>query len=157
MVPDFSYLSDRTIRPSLEKNIRFAHDLTLPNFFFLLIARKRRAGEMSDLHRAIESLPLEVRGEVKKVVHNGMKTLILMMVFKSPVAIIAFGPAIVASLLVDGCRKQAAKAVKFSSALIQLEAENAPSAFVIPGSHTDTTPTQELTRPALLFPRQPLK
>ncbi|NOJ47824.1 hypothetical protein [Bradyrhizobium archetypum] len=125
----------RVIRRSLEMNIRFAHDLTLPNFLFLAIARKRRPGEMSDLHRAIENLPLEVRSEVKKIVHDGMKILILMMIFKSPVAIITIGPAIVASLLIDGCRKQAARAVKVSSALIQVEAENAPSAFVTGGAH----------------------
>lgn len=134
---DLSFKSQeyRTIRRSIEMNIRFAHDLTLPNFLVLLVARKDKLEEKSDLHRAIESLPPQHRSAVEAKVHRAMKSLILMMFMKSPVAMIVALPLVVASLLLHGCRVHAAKAIAFCSDLIQVEAENVPSALKVTMSY----------------------
>ncbi|WP_029582929.1 hypothetical protein [Bradyrhizobium sp. URHD0069] len=125
----------RAIRRSLEMNIRFAHDLTLPNFLVLLISRRGKLEEKSELHRAIENLPPAARTAVEARVRYAMKSLILMMLFKSPVAMIVALPLVGAIVLIHSCRVQASKAAAFCSELIQVEAENAPTAIKVHVAH----------------------
>lgn len=125
----------RTIRRSLELNIRFAHDLTLPNFLLLLFLRKDRLTEKSELHRAIENLPPEVRTEVERTVHDAMKTLVVMMFVKSPVAVILGLPLIAGVFLIESCRVHVSRMAAFSAELIQVEAENTPSAIRVSVNH----------------------
>ncbi|UPK04147.1 hypothetical protein [Bradyrhizobium sp. 170] len=126
---NFKSQAYRDIRRSLEMNIRFAHDLTLPNFLLLLILRKDNLTEKSTLRRAIEDLPPEIRAKVARKVFVAMKALIVMMIVKSPVAMIVGLPVYAATRLINSCRVHVSKAAAFCADLIQVEAENAPSAI----------------------------
>lgn len=130
----------RTIRRSLESSIRFAHDLTLPYFLLMLIARKDAIGEKSELLEAVERIQDdEVRKEVSKKVAEAKQTLVLMLGFKSPLVMLVFLPITLlcmgAIYFIDACRAHASTAIGSFGELIQVEAELAPSAVkMIKGS-----------------------
>jgi len=120
----------RTIRAMLEKSIRFAHELTLPSFFFywfMLIWRGHKF-KKSALLEAIDRIRDDrTREEVRSLVKEAFDTLILMMIFKSPVAMLSLTilaiPLVAASFFKNawaGARRLRDQ----SQELIQAEAEN---------------------------------
>ncbi len=76
----------RTIRHSLEKSIRFAHDLTLPRFLYELRVRGfLRKSDQSNLRSAIERIgDAKVREEVRDHVSHGLSALTAIMLVRSP-------------------------------------------------------------------------
>jgi hypothetical protein len=128
----------RTIRSLLEGLIRFAHELTLPSFLFFWIISMRTlsAEERPALQRAIDGIRDEnIKQEVRKLVDEAMKAVVLMMIVKSPVTLIALVPMAVVGGCVDlvrsGIRECARSIFRRSKIVIQFEAERV-------GSSTDT-------------------
>lgn len=104
---DFTSSEYRTIRSSLETIIRFAHELTLTRFAFL--------GGYMDAHRSKASVPelriaLEALGDddtakaVKRYVYEAQRAMIIMMVAKSPLALLAGAVVALVSFCVAGVR-----------------------------------------------------
>jgi hypothetical protein len=132
---EFSFKSReyKTIRSSLEACIRYAHDLTLPRFIFVALSRKGfdQLSEKSSLHEAVDALPEHVRDRVRQKVTVAMVALILMAVAKSPIATVVCVPVVLLAVFVDNCRKRVFVFSEEYGELIQLEAEQSPSAFKI--------------------------
>ena len=117
----------RDIRSSLESCIRFAHDLTMPNFLFLALFRKESFRTRSDLNAALDGLPPEIRAKVHEKVMEAMKALILMMAFKSPFTMIVCLPLTLLIVMIERCREYARRVASVCAQLIQVEAEQSPS------------------------------
>jgi hypothetical protein len=66
---------------------------------------------------------------------EAMRALLLMMVFKSPVARVIFIPFGLAIMFIERCREHFFFVAATAGELIQVEAERSPSAFKIPGAH----------------------
>src|SRR6266446_951054 len=121
-----------TIRSSLQASIRFAHELTLPRFLVMaavLLARGNRP-EDNDISRAIKQITDPItRTEVENLVRQAHRTLVMMMVVKSPVMmLVLFIPLLIAALIVLPCFREAARAMeRRAGGFIQLEADTAPS------------------------------
>ncbi len=78
----------RTIRRSLEKTIRFAHELTLPKFIYMIISHKLyENSKPSELTQAIARIEnVETRTEVEAHISEALRAVLLMMLLKSPLA-----------------------------------------------------------------------
>lgn len=118
----------RTIRASLEKMIRFAHDLTIYRFAWLsgAITATRKDDEASDLFLAIKSLPdPEVRDRVFRLVFEAHRAVLLMMLCKSPVLAV-FGLVVLVPIgTLRRLRDTRRKVFRNSAELVQVEAEHA--------------------------------
>ncbi|TCD14096.1 hypothetical protein [Oricola cellulosilytica] len=120
----------RTIRSSLEKGIRFAHELTLPRFLLFRwnLRRtnlKRSESALFDAIAMIENP--ETRRNVTRLVGEAQLALILMAMAKSPLTVVI---SIVGALLIkfrNGFKKWIREAVQPLAEMVQIEAEYAPS------------------------------
>ncbi|MDO3434621.1 hypothetical protein QWJ46_18260 [Rhizobium sp. CBN3] len=84
---DFRSQEYRVIRSSMEKLIRFAHDMTLLNFIYITwhLRRKRATTSESHLTTALESIKdLETKAKIRACVERAHFAMFLMMVAKSP-------------------------------------------------------------------------
>jgi hypothetical protein len=122
----------RVIRSSLQASIRYAHELTLPRFLVMaavLSARGNRP-EDNDLSRAITQIvDPTTRNQVEKLIKQAYRTLVIMMVAKSPVMILVLLPLllIIAVILLPPFRDAASSVERRAGGFIQLEADTAPS------------------------------
>jgi hypothetical protein len=127
----------RTIRVLLERNIRFAHELTLPSFLVFwgaLVLRNQRPRK-PELQLAIERLEdSETREYVRDLVMQAVDALIIMMVFKSPITLICFLPIAILSLCAHLGRGFLRSIRSRSREIVQFEAERV-------GSTTDALAT----------------
>jgi hypothetical protein len=118
----------RTIRTSMEQNIRYAHTLTAWRFFALFVhVLRARTDDVSERTRAIQSIKNEeVRKEVDMLSFRGSVVNVLMMVGKSPLIIILL---IIAFITFQICKLFGGAADHFTSLFrkagetIQIEAE----------------------------------
>jgi len=120
----------RTIRSSLESSIRFAHDLTWPLLIVMWLSRKPGSDEKSELLEAVNRIEdASTRGKVVRAVNDAQRALILMVIVKSPLAIVALplvAAGIAAIFFVEGCRRHAANLANLVGNIIQIEAEGFP-------------------------------
>jgi hypothetical protein len=127
----FSSREYTTIRSGLQASIRFAHDLTLPNFLVLGVVIWMRGGVDADgaqLERAVGQIhDPTTRAEVQQLVGDAYRALLLMMLGKSLWVLILFPVTIAALVFVAICRDWARAIVQFASRLIQVEAQGVPS------------------------------
>jgi hypothetical protein len=122
-----------TIRSSLQSQIRFAHELTLPRFF-VLRAAILATGELppkSDLARAVERIhDPGTRSEVHRLVTQAHPALFVMMCLKSPMMIILL-PAlliVLAALAIAHRARRTVKGLEHRAAIvIQAEADSLPT------------------------------
>ncbi|WP_338700789.1 hypothetical protein V5279_21525 [Bradyrhizobium sp. 26S5] len=120
----------RAIRASLESSIRFAHDLSWPLLLSYLVARRRMVGEKSDLLDAVNRISdPDTRRKVSKAVNDAQRALLVMVIAKSPLAVLAL-PLVVlilaAVFFIDRCRRHAVAWANFFANVIQVEAEGLP-------------------------------
>ncbi len=76
-------------RLQIERNIRFAHELTLPRFLLLswLLNKNKRESSVSTLMHSIHNIPdHETRTLVLKLMKSTSSTMLYMMFAKSPIA-----------------------------------------------------------------------
>jgi hypothetical protein len=119
----------RTIRSSLQANIRFAHELTLPRFFVLLVALGSRGdlSQPSNLSRALDEIAdPETRSEVRRLVQQATRAMLVMMIVKSPPALILLTLSGLVLALVRRAREAAVDMERRAGEVIQVEAETAP-------------------------------
>jgi hypothetical protein len=120
------------IRSSLQANIRFAHELTLPRFLLtaaVLLARGNRP-EDNDLSRAIKRIPDRItRDQVDTLVKQAYRTLIAMMFAKSPVMMLLLLPLLLIAVIITLPRfRDVARAVeRRAGGFVQIEADAVPS------------------------------
>jgi hypothetical protein len=121
-----------TVRSSLQACIRFAHELTLPRFLIMTAGLWKREShpEDNDLSRAIRRITDPVtRNQVEALVKEAYRTLLLMMLAKSPVILLLFVVAMLPGLIVLRYLPIIGKTVKSieprAGGFIQLEAEAA--------------------------------
>lgn len=84
---DFNSAEYKTIRRSLEKSIRFAHEATLVRYIWLstLLKKRGRINARSDLSKAVAEIQDEqTRKKVESLVRDAYKAMTAMMAFKSP-------------------------------------------------------------------------
>ena len=127
----------RIIRAAIEKNIRFAHNLTIWRFL-IIYAHMIRYGafeQKSELTLAIESISnVEVRQQVQMLSMRSTRTNIIMMVTKSPAFIVMLGGVFALSKLsklfesTKKCFWPLAKPIAIAGEAIQIEAEAAACA-----------------------------
>jgi hypothetical protein len=120
------------IRSSLQSSIRFAHELTLPRFLVMAVVLSARGNrpEDNDLSRAIRQIAdPTTRSEVENLVKQAYRTLVMMMVAKSPLMIVLLLPLLlILALIVLPYFRDAAKVMeRRAGGFIQLEADTAPS------------------------------
>ncbi|QUS40553.1 hypothetical protein RPMA_18215 [Tardiphaga alba] len=120
----------KAIRSSLESSIRFAHDLSWPLLLAMMLSRRvdlDRQSEMSEATGRIENP--EVHAKIRRIVSSSQRAMILMVIFKSPFAVICF-PIValcaLAAVFIEGCRKHVAHLVRLIGNVIQVEAEGFP-------------------------------
>src|SRR5271169_5718257 len=91
----FNSAEYRTIRALIEKNIRFAHELTLPSFFVFwatLMLRNHKIRK-PEIQIAIDNIEdSETREHVRDLVEQAIDALIIMMIAKSPTTMLSFVP-----------------------------------------------------------------
>lgn len=122
---DFKSKDYRIIRTSLERDIRFAHELTWLRFgAFSHLVRRRRLEQESELYQAIGRIRDDAtREKVKLLVNEALLAMIVMMFCKSAVLIIAgiiiyvFG---MTSTTIKRC-------IRIVAPIIQLAAEKSPT------------------------------
>jgi len=123
---DFGSTQYRTIRSSLEKAIRFAHELSLPRFlvFRWYLRRtnlKRSESELIEAVNAIENE--ETRRSVQHLVSEAQLAMILMAMAKSPIMVLfsLFAGALL--IFTDGFKSRIRDAVSPLAEMVQMEAE----------------------------------
>jgi hypothetical protein len=127
----------RTIRALLERSIRFAHESTLPGFFFFwaMLALRGEKIQKPELQVAIERIAdRETREQVQKLVYDAIDALLLMTIAKSPIAVVAlvifFIPLIVlvviARVFVRTVRAGAREIVQFEAERVGSVADAVP-------------------------------
>jgi hypothetical protein len=121
-----------TIRSSLQASIRFAHELTLPRFLVMaaVLAARGNRPEDNDLSRAIRNIAdPTTRSQVENLVKQAYRTLVLMMVVKSPMMmLVLLLPILIIALVGLPYFRGAANAIeRRAGGFIQLEADTAPS------------------------------
>lgn len=127
---DFGSYEYRTIRSSMEKTIRFSHELTLPRFFMILwlLKRTKLKKDESELVEALETLDdSDIKRKVAKLVAEAHLALILMAMAKSPLTVLLFLLVIPLIKFQNGFRKRVSAAVGPLAEMAQMEAEYAPS------------------------------
>jgi hypothetical protein len=128
----FSSREYGVIRSSLQASIRFAHELTLPRFLVMaavLFARGNRP-EQSELSRAIKQITdPTTRDQVESLVRQAHRTLIKMMLAKSPVLMLLLLPLllIIALMILPRFRDAANAMERRAGGFVQLEADTVPS------------------------------
>jgi len=123
----------RTIRRTLERSIRFAHELTLPRFLtFTLALSSVEVEKKSELRQAIERIEDEAtRKSVEQLVFEAHKALILMMLAKSPLAMVfapVVGLVVLGAVILEMVPRSLGDIARKTGELLQVEAERAPSA-----------------------------
>jgi hypothetical protein len=126
----FSSREYGVIRSSLQANIRFAHELTLPRFLVTaaaLLARGNRP-EDNDLSRAIKRITdHETRGQVETLVSQAYRRLITMMLAKSPIVVLLLLPllliAVAVTIILPRFRNAARAMERRAGGFVQLEAD----------------------------------
>ena len=127
----------RTIRTSIEQNIRYAHMLTVWRFFVILafLKKRKQLSQKSEMLIAIESIKDDkVRNEVLNLWLRTTQTNIKMMVAKAPVFIVLMLAWLLAKKLIDAfdgakghfsfARNKIAEITNAAGEAIQIEAEN---------------------------------
>jgi hypothetical protein len=118
----------REIRRSLEKLIRFAHDLTLLNFIVVNLYTSRHFKRpVSELRRNVQAIGNpEVRAKVEKLVSDSHRAVLIMMLAKSIVSL----PAIMVWVQFRNhrhhTRRRIQQMAKPYGEWVQIEAEAAP-------------------------------
>jgi hypothetical protein len=109
---DFSSEEYTTLRRSLENLIRFCHEVTMTRLiYFVFITRVwGRPRSESHIHTMIEKISnMETKENVKLLFHEAHRTVVIMMLFKSPFLlafILVLSPLIVvAALIAEGVGK----------------------------------------------------
>lgn len=125
---DFGSSEYRMIRSSLEKSIRFAHELTLPRFllyrWYLQTINVEQNG--SDLREAIESIDSEdARTRIFRLVSEAQIALMLMMFAKSPLTVVLAVALALLSHFQAGFKRRLADWVRPFGEMAQMEAEYA--------------------------------
>lgn len=118
----------RTIRLSLEKMIRFAHDLTIWRFAWLsgAIEVTRKSDEASDLFLAIKAIPDEVvRDKVFRLVFEAHRAVLVMMLCKSPIVTFLGLVVLIPVGTLRRLRGTRRKVFRRTAELVQVEAEHA--------------------------------
>lgn len=126
---DFKSTEYKAIRSSLEKSIRFAHELTLPRFFLYrwYLQKANLKQSSSDLAEAMNGIGDEnTRRRVMRLVGEAHIALVLMMLAKSPLTVaVAVGVVLISRFRGGVRRKLVAWAGPFGE-MAQIEAEYAP-------------------------------
>ena len=125
---DFRSSEYKVIRASLEKSIRFAHELTLPKFllFRWRLRRMNLKQEKSDLFRAIEAISdKDVRERVHQLVGEAFLAMVVTMIAKSPLTICCSVFVGAASYFSSGLWSKLMRSADVVGELVQVEAENA--------------------------------
>lgn len=127
---DFGSHQYRTIRASLEKSIRFAHELTLPRFFLFRwhlrrINLKRPESELLDAANSIKDE--HTRQVVQRIVIEAHTAMILSAMAKSPLTVLISLFAAILLQTTDGFKRRISKAITPFGEMVQMEAEYAPS------------------------------
>jgi hypothetical protein len=133
----------RTIRVLLERTIRFAHEATLPSFFVFwgMLTLRREKIKKPELQVAIENISdPETRKLVQVLVYDAIDTLLIMTIFKSPIAVgiivvllLPLAALVLIASMVGAVRKVIKAARARSREILQFEAEQV-------GSVTDAIP-----------------
>jgi hypothetical protein len=91
----------RIIRESLNQLIRFAHELTLPRFVFLMCSLSAdELNRASDLSKAIAGIEdRETRREVERIVKDARSIMILMLGMKSSMLVVVALAAVIPALI----------------------------------------------------------
>ena len=119
----------QTIRSSLQASIRFAHELTFPRFLVLSAALAMRGGlsRPSNLTQAINNISdPDIRNQVRLLVHQTTRAMLVMMVVKSPILLIVVCLSLLLSL-VRRAREAVIVVERRAGEMIQVEAETAPA------------------------------
>jgi hypothetical protein len=119
----------RAIRASLERTIRFAHELTIWRFLLIRQQMKKSGtlGRTSDLDAAIGAIEdADTRKAVGGLVTEGLQSIVGMMLLKSPLLMLISLPFLALLVLVAyviSKQSQIRKAVSRAGQSIQQEAE----------------------------------
>jgi len=120
---EFGSSTYRTIRAALERNIRFAHELSIARFVFFAapLLRDRRR---SQLEIAVSSIADEqLRAEVMEHVYRAQRALIIMMVVKSPLLMVVSIVVAIVSSVGKGLVGWRRKTLRSVAQAVQVEAE----------------------------------
>jgi hypothetical protein len=129
---DFSSHEYRTIRTSLEKSIRFAHEMTVPRFVIFAAALQwtGNLGKRSELRNAVESISdPETRQQVAALIGEAHQRLVLWMALKSP--LFMCGAVIAAILLGISSMGRTDRLSSGVGELIQREVEASPEEVAV--------------------------
>jgi len=120
----------RVIRRSMEKLIRYSHNLTLWKLIhFLWTMTKRKSPPTSDISFAIKSIGDDnVRLEVQTIVNSAVKQMFLMMIRKSLILMLLFGMFRLVVLIYPAVAGPVFKAYRTAREFLQAEAEHAENA-----------------------------
>lgn len=116
----------RVIRGSLEKTIRYAHELTIPRFIWLAVSYKLTSTpRKSELFGAIGRISDEsTRNEVMSHVAAALIAAVKSMILKSPLILIVIVPLVwLGRLMSSVLRAWIIDKTKIASSIIQSEAE----------------------------------
>jgi hypothetical protein len=98
----------QTIRASLQRSIRFAHELTWPRFvvLYFVLRRSGRFQQKSAVRTALEGIHDEqTRREIEKLVTEAQRASFGMMLVKSPLLLVPFVVALALALLLHWVAK----------------------------------------------------
>jgi hypothetical protein len=131
---DFASDEYRTIRQSLEKSIRFAHEMTWVRCAFLYNALRRRGGAASgktELQEAIDRInDPATRDEVRRLTSEATAAVVVMMGFKSAILLIGAVCVVIAVCVVGVTNSTVRVLGKMTEELLQAEDDE----FVINGT-----------------------
>lgn len=115
----------RRIRISLQKTIRYAHEVTLPRLAILYIAYRPDLNSAdNDLGKAIESIEnTETRTEVQRHVNSALCSIFFFTLIKSPIFMFIILPILLISALVPTLLQKVRSESRKLREFIQLEAE----------------------------------
>jgi hypothetical protein len=123
---DFGSTEYRTIRTSLEKSIRYAHELTLPRFvlFQWLLNRTNLKNTESNLLVAVRSIKNDdVRLKVERLVSEAQLSMILMAMAKSPLTVLLFLASFIMIKFQKDSKRYIREASRPLAEMVQMEAE----------------------------------
>lgn len=131
---EFNSREYRTIRTLLERSIRFAHEATLPGFFFFwgMLAWRGEKIQKPELQVVIERIAdPETRMRVQELAYGAIDALLFMTIAKSPVAVallLIFGVPLLALVLIASVVRRFARSVRAGAReIVQFEAERVGS------------------------------
>ncbi|MEX2618072.1 MAG: hypothetical protein WD767_18445 [Alphaproteobacteria bacterium] len=123
----------RTIRRSLQKAIRYSHELTIPHLLYVVIMdKKQHESGQSELLRAVDQIEdAETRREVLMHVNLALLALVKMVVLKSPIAVVfLYFPLLVFGNLIPKIKRLVDPVVSKTGEIIQSEAEGSESGLM---------------------------